>query len=1086
MAKKWIAALLVLAMAVQMLPVSALAAENATQSYTTGFTVLPAQDQMEKEFRKWASSVVDYYRSSSYTDLIEDTNVARTTSIASYVLSGGKWKIDGNLTQINGSAFAPYYLAGQKKFEFDQSMDAAAQNAFGNVTRYTYYTDVDLYENPDKAQEIYEWLLIMTLKEKAELEPGFLTGNDNILPDDKNGWYSFNVETGKMEYDSSLEAVQKMSNAQCAESILKSAVSLAEVAFEGYQAYQKIKGQTGKIASNAANKIKNTVDTDQLVKDLKDDLLSAIVDAVTDGLDELIEEECTAIKNGLQNGIREYQACELSNAVLTANKNVIGYLKTTYINSDTMLDTVKGGYTTHTQGFRDAAQKIIGVLESEQARGATEEEVRKALQDVALDMTGLMEVLPKNVIAYDVATKTINSMLSGVFQAFHDCLKELADQLISTKVSKSTGEYLKVLRDFILTDVWDYVIKEAVVKGVEEGFSKHSPDEIGEDGNMLTFVSDVVTDVFNCILGKFQGETMWIALRDSITKRGMELAAVFLKQFCGDLKSQAASAGTSSGTSSSTSAGTSSSTSAATSSTSAGTSSGTSSTSAATSSTSAGTSSGTSSTSAGTSSSSAGTSSTSAATSSTSAGTSSSTSAATSSSASTSTTGGKQTTTSKGLITTEKEAVKKGDQAIYEKYRKGDVWKEEEVGIVHVVLSAILAMAEESLFSTDDKNSFAGCALSMATFLSEKDKSSFKAYMKDFDKTINTFVNSNPSDKSVQELMITLSTQWLAYCIWIAEADAAYDESLEELLLWNAPMEFMSNIKFDFQKGSSILKYYINNGEFFKLVIKLLTGYDLQELEEDAYQMKYAYEFGETLHSKDSNPTREEKWTYWDMYNWSEDIPKYLETNIGAKIGKLLLNIQEIASSVWDKCFELGGRIVVAKNDAENALTGENDASLMAIRLYVTYRNSELLYNSLRNCTIGNYRTKAYQNGGVNGLQYFIDGGGGAGSSTSNQLKMSINSREILDPILTPDLETIKALTDTILMQANLDYVGVGAYITLLENREKLSDTRFYKKYLNKGVLFTESYIEDCLIDIGELVQYQNTYDPNWDALFIH
>ena len=1010
MAKKWIAALLVLAMTVQMLPVSALAAENATQTYTTGFTVQPAQDQMEKEFRKWASSVVDYYRSYSYADLIEGTNTARTTSIASYVLSGGKWKIDGNLTQINGSAFAPYYLAGQKKFEFDQSMDAAAQNAFGNVTRYTYYTDVDLYENPDKAQEIYEWLLIMTLKEKAELEPGFLTGNDNILPDDKNGWYSFNVETGKMEYDSTLQAVQEISNAQCAESMLKVAVSSLEVVYEGFAAYQKIKGQTGKIASNAANKIKNTVDVDQLVKELVEDMVSSLVDAITDGMDELIEEECTAIKNSLQNSIREYQACELSNAVLTANKNVIGYLKTTYINSDTMLDTVKGGYTTHTQGFRDAAQKIIGVLESEQARGATEEEVRKALQDVALDMTGLMEVLPKNVIAYDVATKTINSMLSGVFQAFHDCLKELADQLISTKVSKSTGEYLKVLRDFILTDVWDYVIKEAVVKGVEEGFSKHSPDEIGEDGNMLTFVSDVVTDVFGCILGKFQGETMWIVLRDSITKRGMEIAAVYLKQYCGDLRSQAASASTSSGTSS-TSAGT-------------------------------------------------------------------------------STTGGKQTTTSKSGTTeqekktTEKDKVQTGEQVIYEKFLKGDVWKAEEVGVAHVVLSAVLVMAEESLFSTDDKNSFTSCALSMATFLSEKDKSSFKGYMKDFEKTINTFVNSNPSDKSVQELMITLSTEWLAYFVWIVEADSAYDESLTELLMWNAPMEYLSNIKLDFQKGSGIMKYYLSNGEFFKLVVKLITGYDLGEIEEDANLMISAWNDGKTLVSDEA--TENVTSDYVDMLYQAGGILQYLETNKDAQIGKLLLNIQEIASSVWDKCFELGGRIVVAKNDAENALTGENDASLMAIRLYVTYRNSELLYNSLRNCTIGNYRTKAYQNGGVNGLQYFIDGGGGAGSSTSNQLKMSINSREILDPTLTPDLETIKALTDTILMQANLDYVGVGAYITLLENREKLSDTRFYKKYLNKGVLFTESYTEDCLIDVGELVQYQNTYDPNWDALFIH
>lgn len=58
------------------------------------------------------------------------------------------------------------------------------------------------------------------------------------------------------------------------------------------------------------------------------------------------------------------------------------------------------------------------------------------------------------------------------------------------------------------------------------------------------------------------------------------------------------------------------------------------------------------------------------------------------------------------------------------------------------------------------------------------------------------------------------------------------------------------------------------------------------------------------------------------------------ESQFEVLCGNLLLDIQEIASSVWDKCFELGGRIVVAKNDAENALHGENDAILMVMRLY--------------------------------------------------------------------------------------------------------------------------------------------------------
>ena len=71
-----------------------------------------------------------------------------------------------------------------------------------------------------------------------------------------------------------------------------------------------------------------------------------------------------------------------------------------------------------------------------------------------------------------------------------------------------------------------------------------------------------------------------------------------------------------------------------------------------------------------------------------------------------------------------------------------------------------------------------------------------------------------------------------------------------------------------------------------------------------------------------------------------------------------------------------------------------------------------------------------------------------------------------------------------ILLQMHEDQAGMGAYLTLVSQREACCSTAFYQHYLNDGVLLTEEEALAQYNEIDRLIRWaEDGYDPAWDAL---
>lgn len=953
MKKRIIALIIAVVMFSQVIPVAALADTN----YNVSFKINPSHNAMEADFREWAATLVDFYRGYDYAALNPGTSTSSTVNIHTLERVWGGWEETEELFPFNASVYAPYYKLAKQKQEFDASMDATAQNAFGVVTRYTYYTAADLYEHPDKATEIYEWLLIQTLKEKAELEPGFLTGTDYIREGDKAGWYTFDVETGGMTYDTALDWVDLQSQNKMAESIAHSLVSLAEVAYEGCKIYGEIKGKAADIAEDAVAKLNTTsVDYDKLLEDFKEDMLDSLVETIADAFDETFEQVSQNTRNEIQNIIRTNLAIELANQVLSANKNVIGYLKSAYVNPDTMLDLVKTSSVTHVQGFRDAAEKIITRLESEEARNAVYEEVLTAMKEVTFSMTNMEEVVPPEVIAYNILTMTIHQLVSETCANVQSWLTSMMDEVIKKKAAKGAQDYFKVLKEFVLTDLWNRFVTSGVVDGLKKGFELHKPTEIVTDG-ALTFAGNLFNDIMDQIGKGMDLENFGDFLLNCVIDRGVEIIVVVV-----------------------------------------------------------------------------------------------------------------------GNVTKDKKTADKTDvEKVIESYSSGAFFseREQEPTILHLVLIVLgLALA-------DYVSDYTTAATQSTSFLSDVDKDALNNHLSALKKTMGKLSQIKKIDKKA---MINQGKALLADIAtlidWAFLANPRYKENLFAAL-GDSFTNVYANMDFSKVMGEVLdfVQDIIKSGDLWDILLYTIAEYDVEKTQENAELLK-AY--------ADANPNdkklQQNKATAQrviDATNKDKDTNK----------AQILATIEDVISGVWEKALDFGSDFWVAVNDSSNAKTGENLASLDAARLYITYKNSHTLESTLKNVTIGGGRTARYQSMGPSGLDFFLNGGAeidqnGYQSNSSTSLRLNISSAEIRNPDLTPDLYSIKALTDNILMQMELDLIGMGSYVTLLENRDEFRDTRFYKNWLNIGMLTTEYYAEQCMIRIRKGISYGESYDQAWNILF--
>lgn len=164
----------------------------------------------------------------------------------------------------------------------------------------------------------------------------------------------------------------------------------------------------------------------------------------------------------------------------------------------------------------------------------------------------------------------------------------------------------------------------------------------------------------------------------------------------------------------------------------------------------------------------------------------------------------------------------------------------------------------------------------------------------------------------------------------------------------------------------------------------------------------------------------------------------------------------EIVTDLWDTMMDCSADLAKASNSVMQNLAGEHSASLVAERARQIYIQSNVLESANLLYTEGG-RAKAYFSHGdyESFLNTFVVG-------ENNNVRYLMNEEDILYHdleyrwVLTPQLNDVKTLTDYIMTQMNLDAVGMGAYLTVLDGRDKFPDSTLYSKYLNKGVLMEE------------------------------
>lgn len=463
-------------------------AAMADNQYQVSFTLV-LDNSPEAAFRRWASSLATVYRS-NYA-IVDDTGAFHRSMKTVLDLDDKKWS--ERQIMKDAALYHPYYELVQQKLAFDVSIDANAQNMFGKQTRQTEYT-LDLLSDADKRAELIAWYLTQVLKEKAAVEADFLTSGAYIDEASNQGYFVFDVETGTMRYDATLEWVQ-------AQSVQKAWAQTGQVAIEALDAWMK-----GLNAYKMAVRSRQQM-LDRLGRDLstwqevQNAVLSTMRDSLVEVFSTLTSESLTQLheqaNQTIQNAIRGKLAEELANQLLYANRNVIGYLKATYGSSQ--VELIKHG-NTYVAEYGKTVAKLLDLLESEEFRTDTLQEAEDMALKAVQSSMQMEDVLTDGQVTYLVVTQCVRTVLSGTMDTLKAALtttldgwaedfKVTASQplLSSAKNKKDAEKWRRSLMEHLLTainewvdeDVFDHFVNDGILRAWDDYCTANMPASDG-------------------------------------------------------------------------------------------------------------------------------------------------------------------------------------------------------------------------------------------------------------------------------------------------------------------------------------------------------------------------------------------------------------------------------------------------------------------------------------------------------------------------------------------------------------------------------------------------------------------------------
>ena len=932
----------------------------AKAEYTVHFNILPSMDEMERRFRNWAANLVDYYQN-TYAVLDGSQESVRTMTwdpiewydsnfdrlVALYDINNGNY-FKEVWVKKEKTLYHPYYWVAEQKINFDGTTDANAENILHMRTKETAYSMLDLMEDPTKRLEIYTWLLIETLKEKAEVQPDFLAGNAYI--EGNPGCYSFDIETGKMKYDPALNAVNEQAWANAKADLGKAAASLLEVAVTTYFATKDLEEKWYSIASNAVSQISGEMNWSNVKDVLINGLRDAIKDTVFDTIDKAIEDVRTNFNNEMTNVIRGYLSAELANKMLVANANVIGYLRTTYVtNQIFILDSAANDVA----GFRDAAANLIRVIDSQDFKDATQSEAQRIVEEYTANIMDFKEVVPTNVIVYNITSYALVSLVDGVFNALINTLQDALDQAINNEPAwlKSATTSLK---DFLVVDFLQNWVLESIKEGIKDTLAAYAPDSgkaLSSDADE-TAIGGYSKSFFDNLQNHLDVENAISSLSAQlITRATTAVANLVIVGVKNDNASD---------------------------------------------------------------------------------------------------------------ITSNQKTV----DAALEQYQDADFFNGNDVTQDPIATMAVCIIA--TMIKTPIENVSSNVSEKFS-FMSGLDQNALKNNLKALTKVFDSIEKGTNNVEKFYKFARDFEIQMISLIEWAGMNNNKYPDHNLFSSLVNAFIDDWNDLS---AKGAAFaytsvavdaITTFIKDKTFLQAIITLITGINADETLKNAdivnsYHNIY-YEYG------DKNAA-----LYQET---ATDAVEEAETGLA----RTLSDLANIVSAVWESALDFASDFWTAVNSTTDALTGEDLASLDATRIRITADNSRVLEAALSVAVKGG-RTQRQGNTGESdeAIVAVYD------NDRFNVWMMS--AEDIRNPSLTPNLKHIKELTDVIRMQMNLDVTGMGVYLTMVTNLPTFSQTTFYKKYLNGGVLLWPNAAQARYNLVVNAAKIGDGYNHEWDVLF--
>jgi hypothetical protein len=169
-------------------------------------------------------------------------------------------------------------------------------------------------------------------------------------------------------------------------------------------------------------------------------------------------------------------------------------------------------------------------------------------------------------------------------------------------------------------------------------------------------------------------------------------------------------------------------------------------------------------------------------------------------------------------------------------------------------------------------------------------------------------------------------------------------------------------------------------------------------------------------------------------------------------------------------------------NSIVESVTGEDRVSLIAQRIFATKELSAALSMHLVRYTDGKIRTSLYNSKSMEILRSMNS----QSTATTFDYKF-MNPEEIRNPDLTPNLAHIKALTDDILTQMNLDASGMSACYSLSSGFDQYKYTDFFMHFLYpaRALVPPEKVLTNLDSMIAMINEAEDSYKCEWEHLFV-